>query len=37
MRGNIRKKDSWNIILDIGYQIVADTGQMKHVQKWLTA
>ena len=38
MRGHIRKryKDSWNVILDIGYQIVPDTGQMKRVQKWFT-
>ena len=38
MRGYIRKryKDSWNIILDIGYQIVPDTGNMKRVQKWFT-
>jgi integrase len=38
MRGSIRKryKDSWNVILDIGYQIVPDTGQQKRVQKWFT-
>jgi len=38
MRGSIRKrfKDSWSIILDIGYQIVPDTGKMKRVQKWFT-
>jgi integrase len=38
MRGSIRKryKDSWNIILDIGYQIVPDTGEMKRGQKWFT-
>ena len=38
MRGHIRKryKDSWNIILDIGYQLVPDTGNMKRVQKWFT-
>jgi hypothetical protein len=35
MRGSIRKryKDSWNIILDMGYQIVPDTGKQKRVQK----
>jgi integrase len=38
MRGHIRKryKDSWSIILDIGYQTVPDTGQQKRVQKWFT-
>ena len=38
MRGSIRKryKDSWNIILDLGYQMVADTGKQKRVQKWYT-
>jgi integrase len=38
MRGSIRKryKDSWNIILDMGYQIDPDTGKQKRVQKWFT-
>jgi hypothetical protein len=38
MRGHIRKryKDSWNIILDKDYQLVPNTGNMKHVQKWFT-
>jgi hypothetical protein len=38
MRGSIRKryKDSWHIILDIGYQIVPATGRQKRVQKWFT-
>lgn len=38
MRGSIRKryKDSWNIILDMGYQIVPETGKKKRVQKWFT-
>jgi hypothetical protein len=38
MRGHIRKryKDSWSIILDLGYQIVPATGHMKRVQKWFT-
>jgi hypothetical protein len=38
MRGSIRKryKDSWSIILDMGYQIVPETGKMKRVQKWFT-
>jgi integrase len=38
MRGHIRKRynDSWNIILDMGYQIVPETGKMKRVQKWFT-
>ena len=38
MRGHIRKryKDTWNIVLDIGYQIAPDTGKQKRVQKWVT-
>jgi integrase len=38
MRGHIRKryKDTWNIILDMGYQIVPDSGLQKRVQKWYT-
>jgi hypothetical protein len=38
MRGHIRKryKGSWNIILDLGYQIMPDTGRQKRVQKWFT-
>jgi integrase len=38
MRGHIRKryKDSWNIILDVGYQFDPETGTQKRVQKWFT-
>jgi integrase len=38
MRGHIRKryKDSWNIILDVGYQIDPETGKQKRAQKWFT-
>jgi integrase len=38
MRGSIRKRyeDSWNIILDVGYQVDPDTGKQKRVQKWFT-
>jgi integrase len=38
MRGSIRKryKASWNVILDLGYQITPGTGQQKRVQKWFT-
>jgi integrase len=38
MRGSIRKryKDSWNIILDVGYQLDPDTGKQRRVQKWFT-
>jgi len=38
MRGSIRKrcKDSWNIIIDVGYQFDPDTGKQKRVQKWFT-
>lgn len=38
MRGSIRKryKQSWNIILDIGYQILPETSTPKRVQKWFT-
>jgi Phage integrase, N-terminal SAM-like domain len=38
MRGHIRKryKDSWNIILDMGYQVDPETGKQKRVQKWFT-
>jgi hypothetical protein len=38
MRGHIRKryKDTWNIILDIGSQIVPDSRLQKRVQKWFT-
>jgi integrase len=38
MRGSIRKryKDSWNIILDVGYQLNPDTGKQRRVQKWFT-
>jgi len=38
MRGHIckRYKDTWNIILDMGYQIAADTGKQRRVQKWFT-
>jgi integrase len=38
MRGSIRKRyqGSWNIILDVGYQIDPETGQQKRVQKWFT-
>jgi integrase len=38
MRGSIRKryKDSWNIILDVGYQLDLETGKPKRVQKWFT-
>jgi hypothetical protein len=36
MRESIRKRyrDSWSIILDIGHQIVPNTGKMKRVQEW---
>ena len=38
MRGHIRKryKDSWSIILDVGYQVDPETGKQKRVQKWFT-
>jgi hypothetical protein len=38
MRGNMRKryKDSWNIILDVGYQFDPESGKEKQVQKWFT-
>ena len=38
MRGSIRKryKDSWNIILDVGYQLDPEIGRQKWVQKWFT-
>jgi integrase len=38
MRGSIRKryKDSWNIIVDVGYQFDPETGKQKRVQKWFT-
>ena len=38
MRGSIRKRseDSWNIILDVGYQVDPDIGKQKRVQKWFT-
>jgi integrase len=38
MRGSIRKryKDSWNIIIDVGYQVDPDTGKQKRVQKWFS-
>jgi integrase len=38
MRGSIREryKDSWSIILDMGYRVQPETGKMKRVQKWFT-
>ncbi len=38
MRGSIRKryKDSWNIIIDLGYQPEPQTGKLKRQQKWFT-
>jgi integrase len=38
MRGSLRKryKDSWNIIIDLGYQPDPQTGQLKRKQKWFT-
>jgi integrase len=38
MRGCIQKryKNTWNIILDVGYQLDPDTGKQKRVQKWFT-
>jgi integrase len=38
VRGSIRKryKDSWSIILDVGYQLDLETGQQKRGQKWFT-
>jgi integrase len=38
MRGSIRKryKDSWNIIIDVGYQVDPDTGKQKRLQKWFS-
>jgi integrase len=38
MRGSIRKryKDSWNIIIDLGYQPDPTTGTVKRRQKWFT-
>jgi integrase len=38
MRGHLRKryKDSWNIILDIGYDILPNTSTQKRIQKWFT-
>ncbi|MGH8064525.1 MAG: hypothetical protein ACRERE_04665 [Candidatus Entotheonellia bacterium] len=38
MRGSIRKryKDSWNIILDVGYQRDPAAGKQKRVQKGFT-
>jgi integrase len=38
MRGSIRKRytDSWNIIIDLGYQPDPQTGKLKRKQKWFT-
>jgi integrase len=38
MRGHIRKryKDSWNIIIDVGYQFDPETCKQKRTQKWFT-
>ena len=38
MRGSLRKryKDSWSIILDLGYQVDRTTGKLKRQQKWIT-
>jgi integrase len=38
MRGSLRKryKDSWNIIIDLGYQPDPTTGTLKRKQKWYT-
>jgi integrase len=38
MRGHLQKryKGSWNIVLDIGYEIVPDTSTQKRIQKWFT-
>jgi integrase len=38
VRGHIRKryKDTWNIILDVGYQFDPETGKQRQVQKWFT-
>ncbi len=37
-RGCLKKryKGSWNIILDLGYQIDGQTGKRKRKQKWFT-
>ena len=38
MRGSLRKRyrNSWNLILDLGYSVDPDTGQRKRRQKWIT-
>jgi integrase len=38
MRGSIQKryKDSWSIIIDLGYQPDPTTGTLKRKQKWFT-
>ena len=38
MRGSIKKryKDTWSIILDLGYQADIKTGKLKRKQKWFT-
>jgi len=38
MRGSLRKryKDSWSIILDLGYQPDPSTGKLRRRQKWIT-
>ena len=38
MRGSLRKhyKDSWSLILDLGYQVDPETGRRKRRQKWIT-
>src|SRR5688572_22341847 len=38
MRGSLkqRSKGSWSLILDLGYEIDAETGRQKRRQKWVT-
>lgn len=38
MRGSLRKryKNTWSIILDLGYQLDQQTGKLRRRQKWIT-